>query len=68
MNTKQHRLLEIELLRLGSAPKTLGPHDTLDTRLYALGMLYRLCLIDDATYLSLSVSLIKDWDRLENIV
>lgn len=62
----QQRLLEIELLRLGSAPYTLGHQDSLDSRLYALGMLYRLNLIQDSVYLSLSVSLIKDWEKIES--
>lgn len=66
MNLNQQRLLEIELLRLGSAPYTLGHQDSLDSRLYALGMLYRLNLIQDSVYLSLSVSLIKDWEKIES--
>lgn len=61
----QQRLVEVELLRLGSAPYTLGHQDSLDSRLYALGMLYRLNLIPDAVYLSLSVSLIKEWENLK---
>ena len=35
----QQRLVEVELLRLGSAPYTLGHQDSLDSRLYDMGLL-----------------------------
>lgn len=59
------RLVEIEVLRLGSRPGTLGINDTIESRLSCISLLYRLGHIDDATHLALSVDCIKDFDNQE---
>lgn len=55
---KLQRLVEIELLRLASTPGSLQ-FDSEASRLSCVCMLYRLGLIDDRTYLSASVSIMK---------
>lgn len=62
----QQRLIEIEVLRLSSAPGALGVNDLPESRLECISMLYRLGLISSDTHLALSVATIKDWDSFEN--
>lgn len=59
------RLVEIELLRLNTAPGTLGVADSEDARLACLSLLYRFGLIDDSTHLSTSVSIIRSFDSVK---
>lgn len=58
----RQRQVEIEVLRLSSAPGALGVNDCPESRLECISMLYRLGHISPDTHLALSVAVIKDWD------
>lgn len=59
------RQIELEVIRYGTAPGTLGVNDTIESRLACLSLLYRLGHIDDSMYLSLTVSTIQSYDAIE---
>ena len=65
MMNLQHKI-EVEVIRYGTVPGTLGINDTIESRLACISLLHRLGHIDDQTLLSMTVQCIQMYDALEN--